>query len=113
MRDIINSYIEVICKSKTKNFILWYIFAYLASICYGYFRYKWDTPMIFFPIKLFPFIVAKFIGGVFYKSIKKESYSPKEIKRDVNIMFIIILLSVITGVLIYKFTGIYLIWMII
>ena len=99
-------------KSKKKSFLFWYILTYVIVAIFDCVNFNWGLQRSFFPLKLYPLLIAKNIGTVMNKRANKEFFSPQEAKRDFSLMFAIIATTAIVGVVIYEFTGVNLVWLV-
>jgi len=99
-------------KSRIRSYLFWYIVAYVFATIYSCLRYNRPIAYNFFPIKLFPFLLARNMGGLFYKLANKDACSEKKIKKQFEMMFVLFGVTAIVVVALYKITGIDLLWMI-
>jgi len=65
-----------------------------------------------FPFKLFPFLFAKNMGKWMSKKANNEICLSKDVEQDFKRIFFVVIVTAMIGVIIYKFTGINLIWLI-
>ena len=88
----------------------------ISIYCYSMF---WDVLfwMVFnrriVPFKVIPFLFAEKMAKWISKKDNNEICPPKEVERDFKRMFFIVAIMAMICVVIYKFTGISFIWLII
>ncbi|WP_041914256.1 hypothetical protein [Selenomonas ruminantium] len=106
--DALNTFFQ----RKSRAFWFWYIISYIITICFGCLYFKWYSLAGVFPFKLFPFLFARNMGKWMSKKANNEICLSKDVEQDFRMMFLIVAVTAIISVVIYKFTGINLLWMI-
>ena len=104
---------DAFLKDKVRVFGFWYVLVYIVTVCFGMFYFGWYSIEGLFPLKLYPFLFAEKMAKWISKKDNNEICPPKEVERDFKRMFFIVAIMAMICVVIYKFTGISFIWLII
>ncbi|WP_074571641.1 hypothetical protein [Selenomonas ruminantium] len=106
--DALNSFFQI----KSRAFWFWYIVSYIITICFGCLYFKWYSLDGVVPLKLFPFLFARTAGKWMSKKANNEICLSKDVERDFRRMFLTVAVIAMVSVVVYKFTGVNLIWLI-
>lgn len=100
-------------KNKIRAFLFWYILAFFVGIFVGGINFGRGGILLFFPFKLFPFLFAKNAGEYINKRANNIFFSPESFVHDIKNIIIISAICAVSCVVLYVFTGLDILWLVI